>query len=101
VELSRDPEPLLPNTFTRQSALLGRLTGDLNVPGLGNSLVAQITQVLSDLNNGTNGLACSDLQAFVNHVKAQTGKKITSAQAATIMQWVGWIAAATPGCQVN
>jgi hypothetical protein len=53
------------------------------------------------LNNNYPGQACSDLQIFDTHVKDQTGKAITAAQATTILQWVGWIAAAIPGCQVN
>ncbi len=92
--------PPTAQTFT--TALLGHLTGDLTIPGLGTSLVDQVTQVLSDLSHGTNGLACSDLQIFASHIKAQTGKKISTAQATTIMQWVGWIGAAIPGgCQIN
>jgi hypothetical protein len=71
------------------SELLSLVTG-LNIMQ-GTSLTDQLNTVLVDLNK-----ACSDLTSFANHVRAQTGKAITSAQAATILQWEGSIAAAIP-----
>ena len=62
---------------------------------LGTSLTDQLNIVLQDLLNN-NGLACQDLQAFVNHVKAQTGKMISRAQAAIIADQVAKISAAIP-----
>ncbi len=38
---------------------MGHLTGDLNITGLGTSLVDQVTQVLTDLNNNYPGQACT------------------------------------------
>jgi hypothetical protein len=32
-----------------------------------------------------NGLACQDLKAFVNHLKAQTGRSITFAEAQQLL----------------
>jgi hypothetical protein len=45
-----------------------------------NSYDAQLQAVLSDL-SPKNGLACSDLTAFINHVQAQSGQQLTPAQA--------------------
>ena len=92
-----------PTAANITTALLGKFTGgifQLN-KSLGTSLTDQLNTVFTDLNNNYTGQACTDLQIFANHVKAQKGKAINSTDAATIMQWVGWIAAAIPGCQVN
>jgi len=62
---------------------------------LGTSLTDQLNTVLQDLLNH-NGLACQDLNAFVTHVKAQTGKMINPAQETTIMDQVAKISAAIP-----
>lgn len=51
--------------------------------GLGHKQASYDTQlqaVLTDLNT-SNGLACGDLGAFINHVHAQSGKQLTTAQA--------------------
>jgi hypothetical protein len=89
-----------PTAFSLTNALLGKVDA-MNIPKQGTSLIDQLTTVLTDINNGTLGLACSDLQIFANHVKAQTGKGITTAQATTIMQYVAAISAGIPGCQVH
>jgi hypothetical protein len=90
-----------PTAFLNTNALLGILNA-WNIQKHGTSLIDQLTAVLTDINNNTTiGIACSDLQSFANHVKAQTGKAITTAQAATIMQYVAAISAGIPGCEVN
>ena len=49
--------------------------------GLQMSLTAKLENALSALNAGDIGTACSDLTAFINQVTAQSGKKLTVAQA--------------------
>ncbi len=41
----------------------------------------QAANALASVNNGETQVACNQLQAFLNKVKAQTGKKLTSGQA--------------------
>ena len=74
------------------AALLTRLTA-MNIQEQGSSLIAQITSVLNDINNGTLDLACMDLQASVDYVKAETGTAIRPTDAATTMKWVEYISA--------
>jgi hypothetical protein len=103
-DIFNDPGTWTPPTASNiTTALLGMFTGgifQINKPN-DTTLTAQLTTVLSDLTNGTNGQACTDLQIFANDVKAKKGNAIKSTDAATIMRWVGWIAAAIPGCQVH
>jgi hypothetical protein len=98
--ISGAPGQWTPDAFSFTNGLLGTVH-TMNIQKQGTSLIDQLTTVLTDLNNGTLGLACSDLQIFANHVKAQTGKAIPTAQAATIMQYVAAISAGIPGCQVH
>lgn len=63
------------------------------ITGLGASLMEQLQHVEADLTTN-NGQVCGDLKAFGNHVNAQTGKKITAAQAAVLLSDVGAIEAA-------
>jgi hypothetical protein len=69
----------------------------MQIPQLGGSLTNQLQTVMNDIATG-NGLACQDLKAFSNHVKAQTGKKIKSAQASEIQNAVAEIKASL-GCE--
>jgi hypothetical protein len=89
-----------PTAANLTAALLTVVTG-MNIQKQGTSLTAQLTTVLTDINHGTLGLACSDLQSFANHVKAQTGKAITTTQSAAILQGVQSISATLPGCQIE
>jgi hypothetical protein len=77
------------------TALLMRLTA-MNIQEQGSNLIAQITSVLNDMNDGAPALACTDLQSFENHVKAETGKAISPVDAETILKWVGYISAGLP-----
>ena len=86
-----------PTPATLAAYLLTLVTG-MNIGDQGTSLTDQLIHVLTDINNNTLGLACSDLTAFTNHVGAQTGKKITTAQAAQIQTWAGYIRSGIP-CQ--
>ena len=48
------------------------------------SLMSKLESVQNHLNHGSVGAACNQLGAFLNEVKAQTGKSLTNAQAATL-----------------
>jgi hypothetical protein len=49
--------------------------------GTQTSLTAKLTAAQGDLSAGDTQDACSDLAAFISHVQAQAGKKLTQAQA--------------------
>ena len=51
----------------------------------GTSLVDQLQAVMNAVAVGATPTACGDLQAFINHVQAQTGKKLTTDQAAALV----------------
>jgi hypothetical protein len=69
------------------------LTGNLEttLEGLGldhgtaNSLDAKLQAILAALDRGNTQAACNGLATFINEVNAQTGNKITPAQAATLI----------------
>ncbi|HEX6163619.1 MAG TPA: hypothetical protein VFZ31_09650 [Vicinamibacterales bacterium] len=61
--------------------LLAAVTG----VGPGKSLENKMRAVIDSLANGQTADACAQLQAFINEVNAQTGKKITAAQAAAFV----------------
>jgi probable HAF family extracellular repeat protein len=63
------------------------------LPNVGNSFIAQLLQVQRDIANNNYGVACQDLKAFSNHVKAQSGKKLSVEQANAILFSVSQIAA--------
>lgn len=60
------------------------LTLDLH-DGMETSLSAQLTGALALLNGGDTAGACTKLGDFINHVRAQRGKKIPIAQANTLI----------------
>jgi hypothetical protein len=68
----------------------------MQIPQQGTSLTDQLKTVAADINT-QNGRACQDLLLFVNHVKAQRGKKITVAQANQLLAAAAAIQAAL-GC---
>jgi len=80
-------------TPSQQVATLITAITQMSVPKLGTSLIDKLNQVLTDISS-QNGLACSDLSAFLNQVKAQTGKSITAAQATQILGAVSSIQSA-------
>jgi hypothetical protein len=53
--------------------------------GLETSLVSKLEAALASLNRGNKKAAMNELQAFMNHVNAQSGKKITEQQAAELI----------------
>ncbi len=54
------------------------------LPEPGKSMEQKLTAIANDVSSD-NGLACSDLTAFANAVKAQSGKKVGASQAAYIL----------------
>ena len=54
------------------------------VTGPGGSFAAKLAAVLESMSSGS-GNACASLQAFINEVRAQSGKKISAAQAASFI----------------
>jgi hypothetical protein len=79
------PSPAIEITMLKTQFQLGIL------PDPGSSFSDQLQVVLNDITYNT-GLTCQDLQIFVAHVKAQTGKKLSAAQAASILQTTSQIA---------
>jgi hypothetical protein len=49
--------------------------------GIANSLVSQLQSALTSINAGKNTQAANQLDAFINHVQAQSGKHLTTSQA--------------------
>ena len=70
----------------------------MNIPKQGGSFSNQLQQIEADI-TAQNGRACLDLMGFVNHLKAQTGKTVTAAQANQIMTAVASISTAL-GCSL-
>jgi hypothetical protein len=56
----------------------------MNIPKQGTSLIDKLQQISTDI-TAQNGLACPDLTAFMNQLKAQTGKTITTGQASQLV----------------
>jgi hypothetical protein len=61
------------------------LVNDLPSPP-GNSLTAKLQGILADINAGNTAGACTKLAAFINEVQAQSGKQISAADAALLIQ---------------
>jgi subtilisin-like proprotein convertase family protein len=69
-------------TAQQNIADLQATVAGLGLPhGLTTALNAKLQDALNDLNADDTTGACDSLQAFLNQVKAQTGKKLTTAQA--------------------
>ena len=49
--------------------------------GPGKSLANKLQEVLTAVRAGNKAAACGELQGFLNEVRAQDGKKLTTAQA--------------------
>ena len=57
-----------------------------NAPlGPGNSFLAKLNSIAASLQAGNAGAACNKLRAFENEVRAQTGKKLTQAEADSLL----------------
>jgi hypothetical protein len=59
---------------------------DLGLPsGPANSLIVKLQAAASALGGGNNQAACGSLNAFLNEVNARSGKKLTTAQASSLI----------------
>ena len=54
-------------------------------PGTANSLIRKLQNALDAINAGDVATACSSLTAFKNECAAQSGKKLTPAQATQLI----------------
>jgi hypothetical protein len=83
------------HTATTGSEIISLVTTignfQLSPGGATTSFTKQLQQVSTDVQVG-NGQACSDLSLFVSHVKAQTGKQLTAAQAQQLLAGAAQIA---------
>lgn len=89
-EIIRDPGSW---SFPTPASLVTMLLNEIQLgalPDIGHSLHDQLTQIAADISTN-NGQACGDLRAFANHVRAQTGKKISEARSEFILTTVGII----------
>jgi len=74
------------------------LVGSLGLhAGTANSLISKLRGAASALERGNPEAGCGNLGAFVNEVNAQTGKKLTTAQADLLIAEAARIRA-VPGC---
>jgi len=65
---------------------------DLELPdGLEKSFISKLDGAISALEKGQDNAAINKLNAFINQVKAQRGKKITEEQADELMATAQWI----------
>lgn len=78
------------------SAQLTSLSSSLAGVG-GGSFSSQLNQAIAQLAAGQTQAACNDLTAFANHVKAQSGKQLTTAQANALLAQIAQIKSAI-GC---
>jgi hypothetical protein len=84
------------HVFTAEE-LVTILAGEVAGVGPGGSLAAKVASALAYLRAGNDGAACSTLRALANEVRAQSGKKITAAQADDLLAAIAEIAALA-GC---
>lgn len=86
-------------TGTQITSLISTIgTFKLSPGGSNSSFTTQLQQVMTDLQGlGGKTAACADLTIFINHVKAQSQKQLTAAQAQQLLTAAAQIAA-TLGC---
>lgn len=65
--------------------------------GSGNSFLAKLQAIAASIDGGDTQAACNQLSAFDNEVRAQTGKKLTESEAATLLAETAALAAMS-GC---
>jgi Tol biopolymer transport system component len=93
-----DPAPEEPTAAERVGNLINLVRG-YNLPfGTSNSLTVKLRAALDALNAGDNQAACARLADFINHANAQSGKKLSAAQAEALTTEAASIRAAL-GCQ--
>jgi len=65
--------------------------------GPGSSYLAKLQSISASIGSGNTSTACNQLAAFANEVRAQTGKKLTEAEAASLLASVAALRAKV-GC---
>jgi thrombospondin type 3 repeat protein len=91
-------DPLDGRPPQQQLAALDGLVTALGLPqGIENSLLVKIQGASSALTNGQTTAACGKLDALINEVQAQSGKKIPASTAADLIAAVQQIKASL-GC---
>jgi Tol biopolymer transport system component len=96
VQTAPPPPPL--KTPAERIADLDALARGFNLHhGTTNSLTVKLRDALNALNAGNTAVACAKLADFVNHTRAQSGKKLTAAQATQLIDEANSIRAAL-GC---
>lgn len=87
-----------PKSAADQITDLAVLVVSFNVKqGIGKSLDAKLQNVIDALDGGSALKACDQLRAFINEVRAQSGKAITAAQATQLIAAANQVRA-TLGC---
>ena len=92
-----EPEPG-PTPAERVASLIEVLKGFNLHHGMANSLLVKLNHARDALVAGNNAAACDNLASFINQVGAQSGKKLTTAQAAQLADEATLIRSAI-GCQ--
>ena len=70
------------------------VVGGLDLPeGTENSLVSKVENVIKSLEKGNSRAAVNQLQAFINHVEAQSGKKIAEQDADMLVEYANHVIA--------
>lgn len=80
-------------SFPPASVLISMLANEFQtgiLPDPGKKFSKKLAQISDDI-RFNSGLACHHLKAFVNQVKAQSGKKLTAQQAASILKTVALV----------
>jgi len=104
IQINEDNLPLVSEGGrTPEQAIVG-LTGiveDMDLPrGIENSLLANLDNALEkleDSNPNNDGAAINNLEAFINKIEAQAGKKLTEEQAGELVIYAAWIIAELGG----
>jgi Tol biopolymer transport system component len=96
VQVQPPPPPV--KTPAERISDLDALVRSFNLPyGTTNSLTVKLRDALNALNAGNTAAACAKLADFTNHTRAQSGKKLTAAQATQLIDEANSIRAAL-GC---
>jgi Tol biopolymer transport system component len=96
VQVQPPPPPV--KTPAERISDLEALVRSFNLPyGTANSLTVKLRDALNALNAGNTTAACAKLADFTSHTRAQSGKKLTAAQATQLIDEENSIRAAL-GC---
>ena len=98
LSVQQTPPPPPVKTPAERISDLDALVRSFNLHhGTANSLTVKLRDALNALNAGDTAIACARLADFANHTRAQSGKKLTAAQATGLIDEAKAIRAAL-GC---